>query len=139
MSVDRNKSNNNPPLKKGDEGGFQNPSVSPFKKGDFFNENGTYGQGIRASPYDETFYQGEKAYLIGLKNNENFRTNIGFFNLKEFPIEVNLKLYNEIGEEIANQKYNIDGFSHLQINNIFLSLNIEEEYESAYSVLWTET
>ncbi len=103
------------------------------------NSSGTYGQGIRASPYEETFYQGEKAYLVGLKNNQNFRTNIGFFNLKEFPIEVKLKLLNSEGEEISSVKYNLDAFQHLQINNIFSSLNIEEEYDSAYAILWTDT
>ncbi len=100
--------------------------------------SGTYGQGIRASPYEDTFYQGEKAYLIGLKKNQDFRTNLGFFNLKEFPIEINLKLLNEKGEEITNQKYELEGFGHLQINNIFTNLNIEE-LDGAYGIIWTDT
>lgn len=102
-------------------------------------EDGTYGQGIRAPPYDQTFYQGEKAFLFGLKNTSDFRTNVGFLNLEDIPIELQFQLYDEDGIEIASSSYTLPALSHLQINNIFSSLSIFKEYNSAWAKVWTDT
>jgi DNA-binding beta-propeller fold protein YncE len=102
-------------------------------------EQGTYGQGIRASPYGTTFYQGEGAYLTGLKNTADFRSNVGFFNLQDIPIEVQLVLYDEAGVEMASASYSLGALSHLQVNSIFSSLSLTGDHETAWARAWTDT
>ena len=102
-------------------------------------EKGTYGQGIRASPYKATFYQGEIAFLSGLKNTAAFRSNVGFFNLQDIPIEVQLILYDEAGVELASASYPLEALSHLQVNNLFSSLSLSGNYEAAWALVWTNT
>ena len=102
-------------------------------------DQGTYGQGIRASPYGATFYQGDNGFLTGLKNTTAFRSNVGFFNLQDIPIEVQLVLYDEAGLELASASYPLAALSHLQVNNIFSSLNLAGDHEAAWAKVWTDT
>jgi sugar lactone lactonase YvrE len=102
-------------------------------------EQGTYGQGIRGSPYGATFYEGDNAFLTGLKNTDAFRSNVGFFNLQDIPIEVQLVLYDEAGVELASTSYPLAALSHLQVNNIFSSLSLSGDHEAAWARVWTDT
>ena len=102
-------------------------------------EQGTYGQGIRASPYGATFYQGDNAFLTGLKNTTAFRSNVGFFNLQDIPIEVQLILYDEAGVELSSASYPLAALSHLQVNNIFSSLSLTGDHEAAWAKVWADT
>jgi hypothetical protein len=102
-------------------------------------DQGTYGQGIRASPYGATFYEGDSAFLTGLKNTDAFRSNVGFFNLQDIPIEVQLVLYDEAGVEMASTSYPLAALSHLQVNNIFSSLSLSGDHEAAWARVWTDT
>jgi sugar lactone lactonase YvrE len=103
------------------------------------SSQGTYGQGIRGSPYEDTFYQGETAYLTGLKSTAAFRSNVGFFNLQDIPIEVQLVLYDEAGGELASTSYPLAALSHLQVNNLFSSLSLSGDHEAAWARVWTDT
>jgi streptogramin lyase len=102
-------------------------------------DQGTYGQGIRASPYGATFYEGDNAFLTGLKNTDAFRSNVGFFNLQDIPIEVQLVLYDEAGVELAWTSYPLAALSHLQVNNLFSSLSLSGDHEAAWARVWTDT
>jgi len=102
-------------------------------------DQATYGQGIRGSPYEATFYQGETAYLTGLKNTTAFRSNVGFFNLQDIPIEVQLVLYDEAGVELASISYPLAALSHLQVNSIFSSLSLSGDHDAAWARVWTDT
>jgi len=100
---------------------------------------GTFGQGIRGSPLPSTLYQGERGYLIGLKRNLDFRSNVGFVNLYEDPLEISARLYGEDGTLLAEGLFPLSPFSHFQINNIFSALGLDGDYEGAWMELWSDT
>ncbi len=110
-----------------------------YQPGPLNSSQGTYGQGIRGSPYGATFYQGDTAFLTGLKNTADFRSNVGFFNLQDIPIEVQLVLYDEAGVELAWTSYPLAALSHLQVNNLFSSLSLSGDHEAAWARVWTDT
>lgn len=77
--------------------------------------NGTYGQYIMSKNYMEGFFD-EKSYILGLRNDENFRTNIGLVDLWGIGGEVNIKAYNANGELFGEAKMHTKQFGWNQIS-----------------------
>ena len=91
---------------------------------------GTYGQFSPGQPYrkaigfDDSVYG--DLYLIGLKNDPTFRTNVGIMNTEAVPLEVGVQLRDSVGQPYGTRIYSVAPFSIRQINDIF-----EKEFASA--------
>jgi hypothetical protein len=77
---------------------------------------GTYGQFIPAFKEEEGISLNEKAYLIGIKQNDEFRTNFGFSEISGKETRVRISFYYENGSFVANSDYTIKPYSFLQQN-----------------------
>lgn len=93
---------------------------------------GTYGQFIKSYKEEDGLKGGEEGILIQLTKNLNFRTNIGFLNLKEENSDLNLSLYKENGTFIGSKGYSLKPLEYFQENNI-LEIFINEEIENFFA------
>ena len=77
---------------------------------------GTYGQGIPGITESEAFTTDERAILPGLRQNGQFRTNIGFANTGPDPIDLEVRAHAASGEELGRLSYRVNGASWHQAN-----------------------
>jgi DNA-binding beta-propeller fold protein YncE len=99
---------------------------------------GTYGQFIPGVDFGETFRQGRSAHLTGLKSGTAFRTNVGFVNQRDGPLELVASLYDDQGIERTVQTIALDPYAHLQINDVPGVWGITEDMEGAILIARTE-
>ncbi len=83
--------------------------------------NGTYGQFIPAqlgenSIRSRALRQGNSGFIIGLNENYNFRTNIGFTEVEGIKTNIKITAYNSSGFELGNKVMDIMPFSWKQGN-----------------------
>jgi photosystem II stability/assembly factor-like uncharacterized protein len=81
--------------------------------------DGTYGQGIPGVAENDAFDAGESGLLPGLRQDDDFRSNIGFVNISEAPLQVTVSARAAGGEELASRTYSLDGQSWFQANQPF--------------------
>ena len=77
---------------------------------------GSYGQGLPGAAEAEAFTTAENGYLPGVRQDDLFRTNIGFANTGEAPVHVEVTARTITGEVIASASYRIKASSWLQAN-----------------------
>lgn len=83
----------------------------------------TYGQFI-GTPSEEQIIgkNGGKEIVFGLRNDENFRSNLFITELEGIETKVDVKLFSQNGEQIGNLlTKTLEGFSQWQIIDIFNS------------------
>ena len=78
--------------------------------------DGSYGQGIPGVAEGEVFAEGELGYLPGLRQDEDFRTNIGFANTGDGPVDIVVTAHAADGGEIQASSYRVEGSSWVQLN-----------------------
>jgi photosystem II stability/assembly factor-like uncharacterized protein len=81
--------------------------------------DGTYGQGIPGVAAHDAFGAGESGLLPDLRQDDGFRTNIGFVNTSEAQLEVTVSARATDGQELAVRTYSLDGQSWFQANQPF--------------------
>ncbi len=81
--------------------------------------DGSYGQGIPALAEGRSFAEGETGYLPGLRQDEEFRTNIGFANTGEGAIDIVVSARAADGRELQVSNHRIEGSSWIQLNEPF--------------------
>lgn len=96
------------------------------------NQNGTYGQYVPLESFSELLEENEKAYILQLKNDSDFRSNIGISNFGNGDAKVLIKIYNPMSLEniLGEKEFVVPKKSVLQINNIFNSLGIYGSYNT---------
>ncbi len=78
--------------------------------------DGSYGQGIPGVAEGEVFVEGELGYLPGLRQNEDFRTNIGFANTSDGPVDIVVAAHAADGRELSTSSHRVEGPSWVQLN-----------------------
>jgi len=78
--------------------------------------DGSYGQGIPGVTEGEVFAEGELGYLPGLRQDEDFRTNIGFANTGEGPMDIVVASHAADGRRLGTSSHRVEGLSWLQLN-----------------------
>jgi len=81
----------------------------------------TYGQFIGGVKEEQTIRSSdEKAIVFGLRNDQNFRSNLFVTELNGYQAEVTVKLYNHLGQETGSPlTKTLEGFSQWQIIDVF--------------------
>jgi PKD repeat protein len=94
------------------------------------SEQGTYGQGFAGARERLTLARGEAAsYLIGLRDDSRFRTNLYFQEVDGFPVKVKVSLFDDSGEKLAQTSVSVEGHS-VKLKN--LGALFQRELESGY-------
>ena len=65
------------------------------------SSEGTYGQSHPGVHSEVALHIEESGYLLGLAENQDFRTNIGFTNLSTSEATVGLELFTGVGDKVA--------------------------------------
>jgi hypothetical protein len=78
-------------------------------------ENGTYGQFIKAEASDEGLRIGEKGHLLALKQNTDYRTNLGFSEITGQETEVEIRIYNASGSLLITTSFQLPATGWLQV------------------------
>lgn len=66
-------------------------------------DGSTYGQGIPNQFFNALYQEGSEGFLIGIKNNERFRTNIGLA-CKYWGATIELSYYDENGDLLGTEE-----------------------------------
>jgi hypothetical protein len=104
---------------------------------------GTFGQFIPAAADSDAVANGEDAYLIQLTRSSDpslgFRTNIGFVNLTDTSIDIEVDLYDSSGTLLGTEaENNLEPFGFNQITDIFNRVGATE-VSDGYAVVRTTT
>ncbi len=91
---------------------------------------GTYGQGFSGTRERLTLARGEEAsYLIGLRDDSRFRTNLYLQEVDGEPVKVKVSLFDDSGEKLAQSSVSVEGHS-VKLKN--LGALFQREIESGY-------
>lgn len=82
-------------------------------------EKGTFGQSIAGIRVDSGTDDGNYDYLIGLSENELFRTNLGWVNTSATAATLELLFYDSNSTVIGEHSVNVPPYGHGQINRVF--------------------
>lgn len=81
-----------------------------------YNESssGNFGQAVRGLKSRLTLAKGDgEVYLIGLRHDSEFRTNLFFQEVDGFWVTVDVEVYNEDGERVRLSTFNVEGHSNI--------------------------
>ena len=79
--------------------------------------DGTHGQGIPGMAESASFADGDLGFLPGLRQDGRFRTNIGFANAGDDPIDIVVTAHAEDGGDLGTSSYHVAGSSWMQANH----------------------
>jgi len=80
-------------------------------------EEGTFGQGVPGIRERLTLGLGEgKFYLIGLRQDDAFRTNIFFQEVDGFPVDIRLDIFDADGNRVLRTRFEVKGHSEVLKN-----------------------
>jgi hypothetical protein len=84
---------------------------------------GTYGQTVPGVPEEAATRTGARATLIQLSRSPDpstgFRTNVGFVNVTDGTITVDVELFAADGSSLGTVSRNLRAFEHKQVNDVF--------------------
>jgi len=81
-------------------------------------ESGTFGQFISGYPLEKAINGSEKAAIIQLTRNNDFRTNIGVLNVTGRQLGVTIDLSRSNGDALSTQEINVPPYGYVQENDI---------------------
>ena len=96
--------------------------------------SGTYGQFIAGIPIGEAIGAGQKVRLIQLTRTGNYRTNIGFTNVTNKALSIQVAMYRSDGSMIATRSYTVQPYGFYQKTDI-----IGTDVPDAYAVMSSST
>ena len=83
-------------------------------------DEGTFGQFLPGVTAGEALGTGQLGVLSQLTKNASFRTNVGFVNLTLLPCEVEVRLYDALGERVGSTRtLEVGAMGFKQETNIF--------------------
>jgi hypothetical protein len=95
---------------------------------------GTYGQQILSYRPDQGIVNHHKGIVLGLRDNGNYRTNLGMTEIAGGTLTVLVQLYDTTGVVIAERSVNLAPYPPMQWNNVFLQWDLSGTFE-AYAVV----
>jgi hypothetical protein len=78
-------------------------------------DGGTYGQFMEAVEAGRGFWPGDTGHLIGLKQNADYRTNIGFYEIAGRETQVVLRIYNSFNALLLTSSFILPPSGWLQV------------------------
>jgi hypothetical protein len=87
----------------------------------------TFGQGIPGLGLDEAVHPGQVGHLIGLREDEQFRSNLGLLNPNPGPIDVRLRLVADDGSTALVIIHDLHAYSQIQYHQILAMFPIDRE------------
>jgi hypothetical protein len=97
-------------------------------------DDGSYGQGIPAFAPEQALGYGEAGRLLQLSQGDTFRTNIGFVNAGNLPVDVHVELFAADGSLIGTRMVTLAADEHRQLNGVY-----PEAVEVGWARVWTST
>ena len=79
-------------------------------------DHGSYGQGIPGVLGESALAEGESGLLAGLRQDQNFRTNVGLVNTAARPVDVTVTAHGPDGTVLAVLPYRLTALSWRQAN-----------------------
>jgi len=90
-------------------------------------DSGTFGQFVPGGNVGGALTTGDEARLIQLTRTSGYRTNIGFANAGDRPIEVEVRLYRANKAFIGREDYSLTPYGSYQANGI-INVNVNDAY-----------
>jgi CubicO group peptidase (beta-lactamase class C family) len=96
---------------------------------------GSFGQYLDGIGDENTFGAGAKLWLAQLKQNEDFRTNIGVYNTGDVQAVVRVHLYDADGSALATAQRTIAPGKRIQLQEPFDRVAGRDDITSGYAVV----
>ncbi len=80
---------------------------------------GSFGQGIPGLDLGGGLGDGDHGHIIGVSENEHFRTNLGWVNTTSHPVTIDLKLFDGASGDLGDLSIDVPPFGHGQLNQVF--------------------
>jgi hypothetical protein len=97
--------------------------------------DGTFGLFLDGVPMDQTVEAGKTVWLPQLRQDEAFRTNIGFLNTGEAAARLRIMLYDSGGEVLASKSKSLDPHSWFQLPEPFRRLAGRNDIGAGYATV----
>ncbi len=103
-----------------------------------FNQaaDGTFGQFIPGLTETASIGANETGVLIQLRNNDQFRSNIGFVNMTDQVVEIHANIFSSNGTLLNSKDYFLQPFGFFQDSG---ALPVESNIEGAFARVTTST
>ncbi len=103
--------------------GIESPSESLLAMSRTFNAPpgkavGTFGQALPGIQDGDMMMAGERRRIIFLSEKDDLRANVGCVNATDFEIEIDIEVYNNLGQLLAIRQMELDPWSNDQLNRI---------------------
>ncbi len=85
-------------------------------------ESGTFGQNIPAVPASELLIAGDQASLIGLREDDTFRSNFGLVSGSSYNAVVVIDVFDELGTMRSTERVELAPWEHRQVDRILRHL-----------------
>ncbi|RLE25606.1 MAG: hypothetical protein DRJ65_07360 [Acidobacteria bacterium] len=89
-------------------------------------EKGSFGQGIPGLDSGEGIRDGGYGHIIGVSENELFRTNLGWVNMTSSPATLEIKFIDGASAELGDLSIDIPPYGHGQINQVFTEVTSDD-------------
>ncbi|MEE4272525.1 MAG: PKD domain-containing protein, partial [Thermoanaerobaculales bacterium] len=98
------------------------------------SSDGTYGQYVPAVPATELLTSSRPASILDLRENADFRSNVGFANPSSEPATIEVRAFSELGELLATTTVELGPWEHRQDNRFLDTLGGVERATLVLSV-----
>lgn len=97
---------------------------------------GSYGQYLPATTADSALAAGETGVLPQIKDNEDYRTNIGVIGLGDGSATVRIHVFDADGDQVgAAKSVTVGPGRWTQVNDVFSAIGAGEEHDIAYATV----
>lgn len=93
----------------------------------------TFGQYVEAYPLTDTLSAGQTAYLVGLTQNANYRTNVAVANLGSTTAQVMVTLYSGNGSQLTSYQVSLSPGQLKQEDEVFKNKAGQNNLESGWA------
>jgi hypothetical protein len=100
------------------------------------SDDGSFGQSLPGFPTDALMGSGERARILFMTENDDFRSNLGLLNGSDIPITVAWRLFSADGTQLGGGSVGLDPFGNTQINRVFGN---HRPVDVGYVDVWTPT
>ncbi len=102
-------------------------------------QDGTFGQSVPAFPMNALIDSSAPRSILGVRENEAFRTNLVLANASEVALQVDALLMGSKGEILATKSYSLLPLSMTQVNRVAHNMGLGGNVGGARLVLSTAT
>ena len=106
------------------------------------SDEGTFGQFIQAVSADQAFDESDTVFLTGLRasagRDTGFRSNIGFLNVSDDPVDLRVRVYDDAGDEWSSFIVGLEPYGHEQVNRVFHRGDYPPGVDSAFGFATVE-